>query len=136
YAPLAGRMGMHDMREELEELSFRNLNPEAYKTITKRLADLSERNSDLVKNIENELIELLAANGLQAATVTGRQKKPYSVFRKMQSKSLSFEQLSDVWGFRVVVDMVPDCYKALGIVHMRWRVVPGRFKDYISTPKQ
>ena len=136
YAPLAGRMGMHDMREELEELSFQNLNPEAYKTVTKRLEELSERNADLVKNIEGELNELLIANGLKDATVKGRQKKPYSIFKKMQSKSLSFEQLSDVWGFRVVVDMVPDCYKALGIIHTRWRVVPGRFKDYISTPKQ
>ncbi|MCB1445814.1 MAG: bifunctional (p)ppGpp synthetase/guanosine-3',5'-bis(diphosphate) 3'-pyrophosphohydrolase [Rhizobiaceae bacterium] len=136
YAPLAGRMGMHDMREELEELSFQNLNPEAYQTISRRLADLSERNADLIKNIENELTELLAQNGLKNAVVKGRQKKPYSVFRKMQSKSLSFEQLSDVWGFRVVVDMVPECYTALGIIHTRWRVVPGRFKDYISTPKQ
>ena len=136
YAPLAGRMGMHDMREELEELSFQNLNPEAYQTISKRLAELSERNADLIKNIENELTDLLAQNGLKNAIVKGRQKKPYSVFRKMQSKSLSFEQLSDVWGFRVIVDMVPECYTALGIIHTRWRVVPGRFKDYISTPKQ
>ena len=136
YAPLAGRMGMHDMREELEELSFQNLNPEAYETVRERLADLSEKNADLIKNIEGELTELLAANGLNNAVVKGRQKKPYSVFRKMQSKSLSFEQLSDVWGFRVAVDLVPECYTALGIIHTRWRVVPGRFKDYISTPKQ
>ena len=136
YAPLAGRMGMHDMREELEQLSFQNLNPEAYQTIRQRLADLSERNADLIKNIENELTDLLAQHGLKNALVRGRQKKPYSVFRKMQSKSLSFEQLSDVWGFRVIVDMVPECYTALGIIHTRWRVVPGRFKDYISTPKQ
>ncbi|RYE50496.1 MAG: bifunctional (p)ppGpp synthetase/guanosine-3',5'-bis(diphosphate) 3'-pyrophosphohydrolase, partial [Rhizobiaceae bacterium] len=136
YAPLAGRMGMHDMREELEELSFQNLNPEAYQTILQRLADLSERNGDLIKNIEVELTELLSQHGLGNATVKGRQKKPYSVFRKMQSKSLSFEQLSDVWGFRVMVDMLPECYTALGIIHTRWRVVPGRFKDYISTPKQ
>ncbi len=136
YAPLAGRMGMQDMREELEELAFRHINPEAHKTVLKRLAELSERNADLVHKIEMELTELLAANGLQKAVVKGRQKKAYSVFKKMQSKSLSFEQLSDVYGFRVIVDQIPDCYKALGIVHTRWRVVPGRFKDYISTPKQ
>ena len=136
YAPLAGRMGMQDMREELEELSFRHINPEAHLTIRKRLEELSERNADLVHKIEMELTELLGANGLQKAVVKGRQKKAYSVFKKMQSKSLSFEQLSDVYGFRVVVDQIPDCYKALGIVHTRWRVVPGRFKDYISTPKQ
>ncbi|MFK0272044.1 guanosine-3',5'-bis(diphosphate) 3'-pyrophosphohydrolase [Ensifer sp. KUDG1] len=136
YAPLAGRMGMQDMREELENLSFRHINPEAFETVTRRLEELSERNEGLIKKIEDELRELLQAEGLKAAQVKGRQKKPYSVFRKMQSKSLSFEQLSDVWGFRIIVDDIPACYRALGIVHTRWRVVPGRFKDYISTPKQ
>ncbi|MCZ4089856.1 MULTISPECIES: RelA/SpoT family protein [Sinorhizobium] len=136
YAPLAGRMGMQDMREELENLAFRHINPEAYETVTRRLQELSERNEGLIKKIEEELSELLQAEGLTQALVKGRQKKPYSVFRKMQSKSLSFEQLSDVWGFRIIVDDIPSCYRALGIVHTRWRVVPGRFKDYISTPKQ
>ncbi|MUO81112.1 RelA/SpoT family protein [Agrobacterium vitis] len=136
YAPLAGRMGMQDMRDELEDLSFRYINPEAYETVTKRLEELSRRNEGLIKKIEDELSDLLVANGLLQASVKGRQKKPYSVFRKMQSKSLSFEQLSDVYGFRILVDGVAACYRALGIVHTRWRVVPGRFKDYISTPKQ
>ncbi len=136
YAPLAGRMGMQDMREELEDLSFRYMNPEAYETVTKRLAELSARNENLIAKIEDELRDLLVANGLVNAKAKGRQKKPYSVFRKMQSKSLSFEQLSDVYGFRIIVDDIPSCYRALGIVHTRWRVVPGRFKDYISTPKQ
>jgi guanosine-3',5'-bis(diphosphate) 3'-pyrophosphohydrolase len=136
YAPLAGRMGMQDMREELEDLSFRHINPEAYDTVTKRLEELSSRNEGLVKKIETELRDLLVANGLVNVYVKGRQKKPYSVFRKMQSKSLSFEQLSDVYGFRIIVDDIPACYRGLGIVHTRWRVVPGRFKDYISTPKQ
>jgi len=136
YAPLAGRMGMQDMRDELEDLSFRYLNPEAYQTVTNRLLELETRNEGLIKKIEDELRELLVANGLLGTNVKGRQKKPYSVFRKMQSKSLSFEQLSDVYGFRILVDDIPGCYRALGIVHTRWRVVPGRFKDYISTPKQ
>ncbi len=136
YAPLAGRMGMQDMREELEELSFRHINPEAYETVTQRLEELSRRNEGLVKKIEDELRDLLVANGLVGASVKGRQKKAYSVFRKMQSKSLSFEQLSDVYGFRIIVESIPACYQALGVVHSRWRVVPGRFKDYISTPKQ
>ncbi len=136
YAPLAGRMGMQDMREELEELSFRHINPEAHDTVTKRLEELSRRNEGLVKKIETELRDLLVVNGLANAMVKGRLKKPYSVFRKMQSKSLSFEQLSDIYGFRLLVDDIPSCYRALGIVHTRWRVVPGRFKDYISTPKQ
>ncbi len=136
YAPLAGRMGMQDMREELEELSFMHLNAEAYETVTNRLRELSERNEGLIHKIEDELRDLLVASGLKDAQVKGRQKKAYSVFRKMQSKSLSFEQLSDVYGFRILVNDVAECYRALGIVHMRWRVVPGRFKDYISTPKQ
>ncbi len=136
YAPLAGRMGMQDMRDELENLSFRYLNPDAFETVTKRLQELEERNEGLIKKIEDELRELLLANGVEGAMVKGRQKKPYSVFRKMQSKSLSFEQLSDVYGFRLLVQDIPSCYRALGIVHTRWRVVPGRFKDYISTPKQ
>jgi guanosine-3',5'-bis(diphosphate) 3'-pyrophosphohydrolase len=136
YAPLAGRMGMQDMRDELEDLSFRYMNPEAYETVTNRLAELSARNEGLITKIEDELRDLLVANGLVDAMVKGRQKKPYSVFRKMQSKSLSFEQLSDVYGFRIIVADIPSCYRALGIVHTRWRVVPGRFKDYISNPKQ
>ena len=135
YAPLAGRMGMQDMRDELEDLSFQHINAEAYETVTKRLAELSKTNSGLIRKIESELAELFEEHDLNA-TVTGRQKKPYSVFRKMQSKSLSFEQLSDLYGFRIIVDNIGDCYRALGIVHMRWSVVPGRFKDYISTPKQ
>jgi guanosine-3',5'-bis(diphosphate) 3'-pyrophosphohydrolase len=135
YAPLAGRMGMQAMREELEELSFKNINKEAYDTVTGKLAELSESNRNLIHTIEQELSGLFEQQGLKA-TVRGRQKKAYSVFRKMQSKSLSFEQLSDVFGFRIIVDTEADCYRALGIVHMRWSVVPGRFKDYISTPKQ
>ena len=135
YAPLAGRMGMQDMREELEELSFRHMNAEAHETVTNRLKELSEKNSGIIRKIETELGDLFEEHGLNA-TVTGRQKKPYSVFRKMQSKSMSFEQLSDIYGFRIIVNSIADCYRALGIVHMRWSVVPGRFKDYISTPKQ
>ena len=135
YAPLAGRMGMQDMRDELEELAFRHMNPEAYETVIKRLRDLSDKNRNLIVKIEDELGALFREEGLDAR-VKGRQKKPYSVFRKMQSKSLSFEQLSDVFGFRIIVGEVADCYRALGIVHTRWSVVPGRFKDYISTPKQ
>jgi RelA/SpoT family (p)ppGpp synthetase len=128
-------MGMQDMRDELEQLAFRHINPEAYDTVTRRLEELSDKNSGLIKKIEDELGALFAEKGLEA-TVKGRQKKAYSVFRKMQSKSLSFEQLSDVYGFRIIVPDVDACYRALGIVHTRWSVVPGRFKDYISTPKQ
>ena len=135
YAPLAGRMGMQDMREELEQLSFQHLNREAFETVSARLEELTKKNKGIIKKIETELQELFVEKGLEAK-VSGRQKKPYSIFRKMQSKSLSFEQLSDLYGFRIIVNDLDDCYRALGIVHTRWSVVPGRFKDYISTPKQ
>ncbi len=135
YAPLAGRMGMQDMREELEELAFRHINPEAWRAVTDRLAELMEKNRGLLGKIESDLAALFEEKGLQAS-VSSRQKKPWSVFRKMETKGLSFEQLSDIFGFRVIVDNVDDCYKALGIIHRTWSMVPGRFKDYISTPKQ
>lgn len=135
YAPLAGRMGMQDMREELEELAFRYINPEAWRAVTDRLAELMEKNRGLLSKIEADLALLFQEKGLQA-DVSSRQKKPWSVFRKMETKGLSFEQLSDIFGFRVIVDNVDNCYKALGIIHRTWSMVPGRFKDYISTPKQ
>src|SRR5665213_176057 len=135
YAPLAGRMGMHDMREELEELAFRTVNPEAHATISRRLAELRDKNNALVAQIEHELTERLSKAGIKAE-VKGREKRPYSIFRKMERKAVSFEQLSDILGFRVVVDSVEHCYAAVGVVHTTWPAVPGRFKDYVSTPKQ
>ena len=135
YAPLAGRMGIQEIRDELEDLSFRNINQEAYETIAKRLADLSEANGSLVEEVETGLRERLAASGVEAE-VSGRLKRPYSIWRKMERKSVAFEQLSDVYGFRLLVDRTGDCYRALGIVHTSWPAVPGRFKDYISNPKQ
>ena len=135
YAPLAGRMGMQDMREELEELAFRHINPDAHSTVTERLANILAQSEGVLGEIESALADLFSKSGLKA-DVTSRQKKPWSVFRKMETKALSFEQLSDIFGFRVVVDTVEDCYRALGVIHTAWSMVPGRFKDYISTPKQ
>ncbi|GJE44829.1 RelA/SpoT family protein [Methylobacterium soli] len=135
YAPLAGRMGMQELRDELEDLAFRNLKPEIYATITQRLSDLSTKSERLVESIEQDLTAKLAARGI-AASVTGRQKRPYSIWSKMERKSVAFEQLSDIFGFRVVVETLADCYGALGVVHTSWPMVPGRYKDYISTPKQ
>lgn len=135
YAPLAGRMGMQGMREELEEIAFRFINPEAYRAVTARLAEIFERNKDVLSEIETALSTLFDKYAIKAE-VKSRQKKPWSVFRKMEAKALSFEQLSDIFGFRVVVDTVEDCYRALGAIHTTWSMVPGRFKDYISTPKQ
>jgi len=135
YAPLAGRMGMQDMREELEESAFRYINPEAWAMVKDRLADLSKRNADLISTIEGELSALFVQHKI-SAIVKSRQKKAWSVFRKMETKALSFEQLSDIFGFRVIVDAKEDCYRVLGVIHTTWPIVPGRFKDYISIPKQ
>jgi GTP diphosphokinase / guanosine-3',5'-bis(diphosphate) 3'-diphosphatase len=135
YAPLAGRMGMQQMREELEELAFRELNSQAYKILSERLEALAARSSTRIIEIEQQLTKKLADRGI-AAEVSGRRKRVYSIWRKMERKAVGFEQLSDILGFRVVVGSVTECYQALGIVHTTWPVVPGRFKDYISTPKQ
>jgi len=135
YAPLAGRMGMQEMREELEDLSFRSLDPEAYAVVMQRLDALAERNRNLTGEIESQLTKNLQNNGM-TAHVYGRRKQPFSIWTKMERKSVGFEQLSDIFGFRVVMNDVEACYRALGVVHTTWPVVPGRFKDYISTPKQ
>ncbi len=135
YAPLAGRMGMYELREELEDLAFRELNPDAYKVISERLEALAERSRRWIAEIEEQLTRKLAERGI-AAEVVGRRKRAYSIWRKMERKAVGFEQLSDLLGFRVIVSTVAECYGALGIVHTSWPVVPGRFKDYISTPKQ
>ncbi len=134
YAPLAGRMGMQRLRDELEDLAFSHLMPEAHATIEARLDDVGRKNDLRIIAIETELGEALTAAGIKAE-VKGRQKQPYSVWRKMERKSISFEQLSDIFGFRIVVDSDEACYRAIGVIHMRWPTVPGRFKDYISTPK-
>ncbi|HEX2840266.1 bifunctional (p)ppGpp synthetase/guanosine-3',5'-bis(diphosphate) 3'-pyrophosphohydrolase [Hyphomicrobium sp.] len=135
YAPLAGRMGMQALRDELEEHAFRWLNPDAYKTVTEKLGELREKNVGLVEEIAGDLNKMLADVGIKAE-VSGREKKAYSVWSKMANKQISLEQLSDIYAFRVVVDTIDDCYRVLGVAHQTWRTVPGRFKDYISTPKQ
>jgi RelA/SpoT family (p)ppGpp synthetase len=134
YAPLAGRMGIQEIRDELEELSFKWLHPSAYETLMSRLRLVRHKNTGLIGEIASELKNRLESQGM-AAEVTSREKKPYSIWLKMQNKQISLEQLSDIYGFRVLVTSVDDCYRALGVVHTTWRVVPGRFKDYISTPK-
>jgi GTP pyrophosphokinase len=135
YAPLAGRMGMQGMREELEELAFRWGYPEAYQAVVDKLTDIHNRNLGLVEEIAAALKARFGAAGLEAE-VYGREKKPFSIWRKMENRQISLEQLSDIYGFRVVVPTVDACYRALGVIHSAWRAVPGRFKDYLSTPKQ
>ncbi|RMD48950.1 MAG: bifunctional (p)ppGpp synthetase/guanosine-3',5'-bis(diphosphate) 3'-pyrophosphohydrolase, partial [Alphaproteobacteria bacterium] len=134
YAPLAGRMGMQWMREELEDLAFRVINPEARASIIRHFLTLRRQNGDVIPRIIEDIRATLAEAGIEAE-VTGREKKPYSVWRKMQEKEGGFSRLSDIYGFRIITETEDDCYRALGAVHRRWRAVPGRFKDYISQPK-
>jgi GTP pyrophosphokinase len=134
YTPLAERMGMHGMKDELEDLAFAELYPDARESIKARHAFLREKGGDLSSRIMAELSQTLTDAGVPAA-VSGREKTPYSIWRKMQRKNVGFEQLSDIMAFRIVVDTVEQCYHALGVLHSHYPVVPGRFKDYISTPK-
>jgi GTP pyrophosphokinase len=134
YAPLAGRMGMQWMREELEDLSFRVLNPEARTSIMRRFLTLQKETGDVIPRITDDIEAVLEKHGVRA-DVFGRAKKPFSIWRKMQEKELAFSRLSDIYGFRVLTRTEDDCYRVLGAIHQRWRAVPGRFKDYISQPK-
>src|SRR5712675_375047 len=134
YAPLAERIGMHRMKDQLEDLAFAELYPDARASILARLGFLRDRGGDIVPRIIAELGRKLKEGWLDA-TISGREKSPYSIWRKMQRKNVSFEQLADVMAFRVLVDGIGECYHALGVIHSAYHVVPGRFKDYISTPK-
>lgn len=134
YAPLAGRMGMQHMREELEDLSFEVLHPEARSSIMSRLESLRKDAGNLIGEIEDEIAATLVEHNIEAE-VRGREKKPFSIWNKIERKHTPLGQLSDIYGFRIMVASIEDCYRALGAVHTVWRVVPGRFKDYISTPK-
>jgi guanosine-3',5'-bis(diphosphate) 3'-pyrophosphohydrolase len=134
FAPLAGRMGMQWMREELEDLSFKVLNPEARNSILRRFLTLQKESGDVVHKITADILHELEKAQIEA-DVFGRAKKPFSIWRKMQEKDLAFSRLSDIYGFRVICGSVADCYRILGVIHQRWRAVPGRFKDYISQPK-
>jgi RelA/SpoT family (p)ppGpp synthetase len=135
YAPLAERIGMYEFMQEMQTLAFRELEPDAYASISKRLEQLHKGEGDLIERIGRGIKAHLEAHGLDAQ-VQGREKHPYSIWRKMAERHVSFEQLSDVMAFRVIVDSVGEGYSALGLVHQRWPMVPGRFKDYISTPKR
>jgi len=134
YAPLAGRMGMQDIRSELENLSFKWLQPEHYRAITERLNEMQSDHAETIKAISAELSEKLKSEGIEAK-VSARVKSPWSIFNKIERKQIALEQLSDMIGFRIIVKTVEDCYRAVGVVHTSWKVVPNRFKDYISVPK-
>ncbi len=134
YAPLAERMGMNTLQEELQDLSFAQLNPDAYKAIVERIQHLHQLDKNTTALLVKDLQYILKKGGI-TAEVVGREKRPYSIWKKMQSKNVTFEQLSDVIAFRVLVDSIADCYQCLGLIHSEYFVIPGRFKDYISTPK-
>ena len=134
YAPLADRMGMHRIRDELEDLSFEVLNEDARKLIKDRLDKIKENNLINFNNISDEFFEILKNKNIEPKIV-GREKTPFSIWRKIQKKRTSLEQITDIIGFRIILDNIDDCYKALGIFHSKWNCIPGKFKDYISSPK-
>ena len=134
YAPLARRCGLSIFAAELEDLAFSVLNPEAREAIEKQLASLVENSTEDIERIRNDIDSLMASAGIHGK-VRGRLKRPYSVWRKLENKSVSFQDLGDIFAFRLIVDTVDDCYRALGAAHRNWAVIAGRFKDYISVPK-
>ena len=134
YAPLADRMGMHRIRDELEDLSFEVLNEDARKLIKDRLDKIKENNLINFNNISDEFSEILKIKNIEPKII-GREKTPFSIWRKIQKKRTSLEQITDIIGFRIILDNVDECYKALGIFHSKWNCIPGKFKDYISSPK-
>ncbi len=134
YAPLADRMGMHRIRDELEDLSFEVLNNDARKLIQKRLDEIRLDKKDIFETLASEIKSLLQKNNVKSE-IYGRKKTPFSIWRKVQKKRVSLELITDIIGFRIILDNIDDCYKSLGILHKEWNCIPGKFKDYISSPK-
>ena len=134
YAPLADRMGMHRIRDELEDLSFEILNNEARELIKKKLDEIKLDTKNIFETLSFELSEILNDNNINAE-IHGREKTPFSIWRKIQKKRVSLEGITDIIGFRITLSSVDECYKTLGIFHKRWNCIPGKFKDYISSPK-
>jgi RelA/SpoT family (p)ppGpp synthetase len=135
YAPLAERIGMYEFMDEMKQVAFRELEPEAYESITARLLQLRDQGGETLTRIAAEIRDVLGRHGVDAE-VKGREKRPFSIWKKMQERHIPFERVSDVIAFRVIVEKPDDCYRALGIIHQRWKMVPGRFKDFVSTPKR
>jgi len=134
YVPLAERIGMQALKDELEDLAFQHLHPEAHESITSRLSFLAEKGEKEVAEVMDALKKLLAENNI-VGEVTGRQKRPYSIWVKMQRKNVTLEQIFDIMAFRIIVDTIAECYQVLGVIHTKYNMIPGRYKDYISTPK-
>ena len=134
YAPLADRMGMHRIRDELEDLSFEILNNDARKLIQNRLTEIKQDKEDLFEALSKEIQNLLSENNIKSL-IYGRQKTPFSIWRKVQKKRVSLEQITDIIGFRIILENIDECYHCLGVLHKKWNCIPGKFKDYISSPK-
>ena len=134
YAPLADRMGMHRIRDELEDLSFEILNNDARKLIQKRLDEIKFNKRNIFETLSSEIDTFLKQNRINSR-IYGREKTPFSIWRKVQKKRVSLEQITDIIGFRIILENIDDCYKTLGIIHKKWNCIPGKFKDYISSPK-
>ena len=133
FAPLAGRVGFQVMREELEELAFKETNNKAYISINKRISFLRKQNNDFIKDTISDIKKIINNENVQE--IKGREKKIYSTWKKMLKKSSSLEKISDIYAFRIITNSTDDCYKVLGAIHTKWRMIPDRFKDFISTPK-
>jgi GTP pyrophosphokinase/guanosine-3',5'-bis(diphosphate) 3'-pyrophosphohydrolase len=134
YAPLARRIGINRICVELEDLSFRYINPAAFESVSLRLAEMRESRAEAVAEVSQVIMARLEESGIQGR-IFGREKRPYSIWRKLERKGTSFGEIADIYAFRLIVDTVDDCYRSLGIIHQNWRCVPERFRDFISTPK-
>ena len=134
YAPLARRIGINRICVELEDLSFRYINPAAFESVSLRLAEMRESRAEAVAEVSQVIMARLEESGIQGR-IFGREKRPYSIWRKLERKGTSFDEIADIYAFRLIVDTVDDCYRSLGIIHQNWRCVPERFRDFISTPK-
>ena len=134
YAPLADRMGMNRIRDELEDLSFKILNPEARNLVNERLNLIKKNYDDTFVEMSKSFTDLLKKENINSK-IYGREKTPFSIWIKIQKKKMSLEQMSDIIGFRIILDNIDDCYRALGLFHKKWHCIPGKFKDYISSPK-
>ena len=134
YAPLADRMGMHRIRDELEDLSFEILNYDVRKLILDRLNEIKKDKEDIFESLSLEVKDLLNKNNIKAE-IFGREKTPFSIWRKLQKKRVSLEQITDIIGFRIILNSIDECYQTLGTLHKKWNCIPGKFKDYISSPK-
>ena len=134
YAPLADRMGMHRIRDELEDLSFEILNYDVRKLILDRLNEIKKDKEDIFESLSLEIKDLLNKNNIKAE-IFGREKTPFSIWRKLQKKRVSLEQITDIIGFRIILSSIDECYQTLGTLHKKWNCIPGKFKDYISSPK-